>query len=387
MHACDRCGYAVPMYNSCRNRHCPTCQSLEQHKWLERRRDTILPAPYFHVVFTLPAELRPVVAMNRERLFGLLFEAASKTLLLLSRDKKRLGGMPAITMVLHTWTRELVFHPHVHAIVSAGALSEDDAEENVFLSQLSVSMALGMTLNGASGETYEAMKKTLELHGLSEREINESYQSLIELLETEERWSEAIDQYIELADTFNQLGSFEQSRDTFAIAERLARRVAAPSETIVRIKHRMADIDQMRLDTRRAQKSYEEILQLAADDERAHRMLVDLNYRQGNHIEGLRRLDQLLGIYARTRQVNKITQLLEELVTLYGSDTGLRFRLAQIYRQLGRKADAIIHLDALGELQLEAGMHREAANTIRQIISLNPDGVEEYRRLLAQLGG
>jgi hypothetical protein len=126
MHACDRCGYAVPMYNSCRNRHCPTCQSLEQHKWLERRRDTILPAPYFHVVFTLPSELRPVVAMNRERLFGLLFEAASKTLLLLSRDKKRLGGMPAITMVLHTWTRELVFHPHVHAIVSAGALAEDD---------------------------------------------------------------------------------------------------------------------------------------------------------------------------------------------------------------------------------------------------------------------
>lgn len=95
-------------------------------KWLERRRDTILPAPYFHVVFTLPSELRPVVAMNRERLFGLLFEAASKTLLLLSRDKKRLGGMPAITMVLHTWTRELVFHPHVHAIVSAGALAEDD---------------------------------------------------------------------------------------------------------------------------------------------------------------------------------------------------------------------------------------------------------------------
>jgi len=212
-------------------------------------------------------------------------------------------------------------------------------------------------------------------------------QSLIELLETEQRWGEAIDQYIDLADTYNQLGNFEQSRDAFGIAERLARRVAAPNETIVRIKHRMADIDQMRLDTRRAQKSYEEILQLAPDDERAHRMLVDLNYRQGNHIEGIRRLDQLLGIYARTRQLNKITQLLEELVTLYGNDTGLRSRLAAIYRQIGRKSDAIVQLDALGELQLEAGMHREAANTIRQIIALDPDGVEEYRRLLAQLGG
>jgi tetratricopeptide (TPR) repeat protein len=212
-------------------------------------------------------------------------------------------------------------------------------------------------------------------------------QSLIELLETEQRWNEAIDQYIELADTYNQLGSFEQSRDTFGVAERLARRVAAPGETIVRIKHRMADIDQMRLDMRRAQKGYEEILQLAPEDERAHRMLVDLNYRQGNHIEGIRRLDQLLGIWARSRQLNKITQLLEELVTLYGNDTGLRSRLAAIYRQIGRKPDAIVQLDALGELQLEAGLHREAANTIRQIIALEPEGVEEYRRLLAQLGG
>ena len=115
------------MYNSCRNRHCPTCQSLEQHKWLERRRGTILPTPYFHLVFTLPSELRPVVAMNRERMFSLMFEAASKTVLILSRDPKRLGGTPALTMVLHTWARDLAFHPHVHAIVSAGALSPEGA--------------------------------------------------------------------------------------------------------------------------------------------------------------------------------------------------------------------------------------------------------------------
>jgi hypothetical protein len=69
-HVCDRCGHTVPMYNSCRNRHCPTCQSLAQHQWIERRRETILPVPYFHLVFTLPSELRPVVAMNRERLFA-----------------------------------------------------------------------------------------------------------------------------------------------------------------------------------------------------------------------------------------------------------------------------------------------------------------------------
>jgi regulator of sirC expression with transglutaminase-like and TPR domain len=116
-------------------------------------------------------------------------------------------------------------------------------------------------------------------------------------------------------------------------------------------------------------------------------MLVDLNYRQGNQVEAIRRLDRLLSIYAKQKQVNRITQLLEEMVTLYPNDTGLRSRLASIYRQLGRKKDAIVQLDALGELQLEAGLHKDAANTIRQIIGMNPDHVDDYKKLLAQLGG
>jgi hypothetical protein len=121
-YVCDHCGYTVPLYNSCLNRHCPTCQSIEQHRWLQRRRERILPVPYFHVVFTLPAELRPIVLAQREPLFTILMQAASETLLTLAHDDKRLGATPAITMVLHTWTRELVFHPHVHAIVGAGGL-------------------------------------------------------------------------------------------------------------------------------------------------------------------------------------------------------------------------------------------------------------------------
>ena len=212
-------------------------------------------------------------------------------------------------------------------------------------------------------------------------------ESLIELLEMEERWDEALDQYIDLADAHHQLGNFDMSRDTYMLAERIANRVNAQSEKLVRIKHRMADIDQLRLDLRRAQKTYEEIIQIAPEDERANRMLVDLNYRQGNQVEAIRRLDRLLSVYARQKQVNRITQLLEEMVTLYPSDTGLRSRLASIYRQLGRKRDAIIQLDALGELQLEAGMHKDAANTIRQIINMNPEHIEDYRKLLAQLGG
>ncbi|MEZ4671494.1 MAG: tetratricopeptide repeat protein [Anaerolineae bacterium] len=212
-------------------------------------------------------------------------------------------------------------------------------------------------------------------------------ESLIELLESEERWDEALDQYVDLADTYHQLGNFEMSRDIFSAAERLANRVGSLPDKIVRIKHRMADIDQMRLDIRKAQKTYEEIIQLSPDDERAHRMLVDIHYRQASPIEAIKTLDALLKIYVKSKQPNRITQLLEEMVTTYPNDTGLRSRLAAIYTQLKRKSDAIKQLDALGELQLEAGLHQEAVSTIRQIVALNPDGVEDYKKLLVQLGG
>jgi tetratricopeptide (TPR) repeat protein len=212
-------------------------------------------------------------------------------------------------------------------------------------------------------------------------------ESLIELLETEERWDEALDQYVDLADTHHQLGNFDMSRDVYTGAERLASRVNASVDKVVRIKHRVADIDQMRLDTRRAQKTYEDIIQIAVDDERAHRMLVELHFRQNNAVEAIKRLDTLLGIYAKNRQINPMTQLLEELVTTYPNDTGLRSRLGAIYTKLKRKEDAIRQYDALGELQLEAGLHQDAINTIKQIIALNPDGIQEYRRLLVQLGG
>jgi tetratricopeptide (TPR) repeat protein len=212
-------------------------------------------------------------------------------------------------------------------------------------------------------------------------------ESLIELLESEQRWDEALDQYIDLADTHHQLGNFDMSRNIFNSAEKMANRVGVSPDKIVRIKHRVADIDQMRLDIRKAQKTYEEIIQLSPNDERAHRMLIDIHYRQNNQVEAITKLDALLKIYAKNKQINRITQLLEELVTMYPNDTGLRSRLAAIYRQLNRKEDAIKQLDALGELQLEAGQHQDAITTIRQIVALNPVGVDDYKRLLTQLGG
>jgi hypothetical protein len=124
---CTSCGHEQPSYNSCRNRHCPKCQALAQARWIDKRVERLLPVHYFHAVFTLPAELRRVVKRHRARVFDMLFASASATLLTLGRDPKRLGAELGVTMVLHTWTRELLFHPHVHAIVTGGGLSDDDA--------------------------------------------------------------------------------------------------------------------------------------------------------------------------------------------------------------------------------------------------------------------
>ncbi len=122
---CKSCGHEAPSYNSCRNRHCPKCQALAQALWLEKRRERILPVPYFHVVFTLPDELRPLAFRNRRLFYKMLFQAASKTLLTLGRDPDRLGAQIGFTAVLHTWTRALLFHLHLHCIVTSGGLSED----------------------------------------------------------------------------------------------------------------------------------------------------------------------------------------------------------------------------------------------------------------------
>jgi hypothetical protein len=122
---CPDCGYEKPSYNSCRNRHCPKCQALAQARWLDRRRERILPIHYFHVVFTLPSELRPLAMANRRLCFDILFRAASDTLRTLAKNPRWLGAQIGFTAVLHTWTRDLRFHPHLHCIVTGGGLSDD----------------------------------------------------------------------------------------------------------------------------------------------------------------------------------------------------------------------------------------------------------------------
>jgi hypothetical protein len=120
---CDHCGHLVISYNSCRNRHCPKCQFLRKEHWIEARRKDLLPIPYFHVVFTLPAELNPLVLKNRKILYDLFFRSVSETLWELARDPKRLGADIGFIAIIHTWGQNLMDHPHIHCIVTGGGLS------------------------------------------------------------------------------------------------------------------------------------------------------------------------------------------------------------------------------------------------------------------------
>src|SRR4030066_2580361 len=120
---CDHCGHLEISYNSCRNRHCPKCQTLRKERWIEARSEDLLPIPYFHVVFTLPSELNPLVSMNRKVLYDLLFRSVSETLTELANDPKHLGAEIGSIGILHTWGQNLMDHPHIHGIVTGGGLS------------------------------------------------------------------------------------------------------------------------------------------------------------------------------------------------------------------------------------------------------------------------
>jgi Putative transposase/Transposase zinc-binding domain len=122
---CADCAHIRIAYNSCRNRHCPKCQWRAAQAWLQAREAELLPVPYFHLVFTLPAALGALAYQNKARLYGLLLKAAAETLTTIAADPKHLGAKIGITAVLHTWGQTLDHHPHVHGIVPAGGISLD----------------------------------------------------------------------------------------------------------------------------------------------------------------------------------------------------------------------------------------------------------------------
>ena len=123
---CVRCGHrATISYNSCRNRHCPKCQTGARERWIEARRNELLPVPYVHVVFTLPPQLAALALQNKKVIYGFLLRASAETLLEVARNPRHLGAEIGFFSVLHTWNQKLQLHPHVHCVVPAGGLSLD----------------------------------------------------------------------------------------------------------------------------------------------------------------------------------------------------------------------------------------------------------------------
>jgi hypothetical protein len=122
---CETCAHTHIAYNSCRNRHCPKCQGAAAKEWLAARQAELLPVPYFHVVFTLPAPIADIAYQNKAAIYGILFKAAAETLITIAADLKHLGARIGATAVLHTWGSALTHHPHIHCIVPGGGISLD----------------------------------------------------------------------------------------------------------------------------------------------------------------------------------------------------------------------------------------------------------------------
>lgn len=121
---CEECGYEQISFNSCRDRHCPQCQTYKKEEWINDRKAELIDTRYFHLVFTIPDDLNMIVMQNQDELYSILFKASAETILELSENKKWLGAVPGFICVLHTWGQNLDFHPHIHCIVTGGGLTK-----------------------------------------------------------------------------------------------------------------------------------------------------------------------------------------------------------------------------------------------------------------------
>ena len=181
---CEDCGQLEVHYNSCRNRCCPMCQALPKEKWIDKRREDVLDAPYFHVVFTVPQELNPIIYSNQQLLYDALYHSVSATINELTADNKHLGAKVGYICVLHTWGSEMNYHPHIHVILLGGGLSAKnewrDKGEEFFLPVKVLSKVFRGKYMNELKSLYKDNK--LVFHGSSEKYRN-SY-NFKELLNT-----------------------------------------------------------------------------------------------------------------------------------------------------------------------------------------------------------
>jgi tetratricopeptide (TPR) repeat protein len=208
---------------------------------------------------------------------------------------------------------------------------------------------------------------------------------LIDLLISHGEIDQALDNYVILADSFYHLAQMDQARDVYREALRLAPRVDQERDWMVRILHRIGDINMQRVDWKRAISVYEQILDLAPSDERARLTLMELYYRLDQPQKAVQELDELLRIYREEERSERLFAVLNDVVDRWPDAIPLRARLAQAYLDAGHTTEALEHLDQLGELQLNAGQEAQAKATIRAIIALQPDNTDEYRLLLRQI--
>ncbi len=211
-------------------------------------------------------------------------------------------------------------------------------------------------------------------------------QTFIEFLEEDEKWPEILEQYISLADAYFELGDHSNSRTTYNQAIQLAQRIGADKSVVIKILHRLADLDMTRLEMRGAFRNYENIKNLNPADEKARKMLIELNFRLSDPAGAIRELDALLQHYAKERNGRAILELLEGWVDKRPNDEGVRSRLAAVYQQIKRNKEALEQLNALLELQLNNGRHADACQTIKRILPLQPPQQQHYLNLMQQLG-
>ena len=168
---CEDCGHLQIHYNSCRNRCCPMCQALPKEKWMDKRREDVLEAPYFHVVFTVPQELNPLIYSNQQLLYDALYHSVSGTIDELTADTKHLGAKVGYICVLHTWGSEMNYHPHIHVILLGGGLTAKnqwrDKGEKFFLPVEVLSKLFRGKYMAELKALYE--EKKLQFHGSSEK--------------------------------------------------------------------------------------------------------------------------------------------------------------------------------------------------------------------------
>lgn len=165
---CHHCAFERIAYNSCRNRHCPKCQTMAKLKWLHRRERDLLPIPYFHVVFTLPRQIAAIALQNKKVLFQILLRASAQALLTIAADPRHLGAEIGFFSILHTWGQNLLFHPHVHAVVTGGGLSPDSqrwisSRPHFFLSVRVLSRLFRRLFLEALARAFDA--RQLQFHG------------------------------------------------------------------------------------------------------------------------------------------------------------------------------------------------------------------------------